>query len=194
VIEGAVHFRTLDQLISDFRNLREGLSLARKSFDNIRNKPAHQPKNEFIADFVNSRFGSFTLSNFVEADQELNAVYSLVLIASAEGSIRRYYQEVGLFKKPKADHTRALKNVFDQFKEKASLENLIEQLKQVKKQNVALHQNESKFLSLLKFRHWMAHGRHWPPNLQLSNPYDYKAEDVHRFLVNFIRSDFPPHR
>jgi hypothetical protein len=99
---------------------------------------------------------------------ELDANYSFSLLASLEASFKIDYL-VRCRLKRKDPLSRALRQIYRGKRERASLEDDI--LEAWKKNTTVPPKVIGDIIGAMKFRHWLAHGRYWPP--RLGRRYDF---------------------
>ena len=114
--------------------------------------------------YVNSKFLTLSLDDiniyFEESELELEHLVCFNLISATEAYLRLdFYKKV--YNKDKSEIGRVFREIHKSNLNKISLENdIIENWKKVYSERKG---DFSSFLGLLKYRHWLAHGRYWKP-------------------------------
>jgi|SRR6185312_7065730 len=126
---------------------------------------------------VNKKFISLTLTEinlyFDNSTNELKHLVCLNLISATEAFLRvDYYKRIK--KRERSKIGRLFRDIENNKENKVSLEDdIIEAWKSIKRSN-----SFSDFLGLLKYRHWLAHGRYWTPKLGREYSFDIAYEIV----------------
>lgn len=120
--------------------------------------------NKTIA--TNLKFYSFTSEEvnkyFEESEIELEHLVCFNLISATEALLRvNFYKKV--YDKDKSEIGRVFRKIHKDKGNKSSLETDI--VENWKLHSPTLKKHFSDFLSLLNYRHWLAHGRYWEPKL-----------------------------
>jgi len=126
---------------------------------------------------VNKKFTAFTIneinSYFDDSKSELKHLVCFNLISATEAFLRADYNR-RVEKKEKTKIGRLFKEIDKNMGVKVFLEeDIIEAWKSVKKKTPF-----SDFLGLLKYRHWLAHGRYWTPKFGRNYSFDIAYEIV----------------
>ncbi|MEK4878732.1 MULTISPECIES: hypothetical protein [Paenibacillus] len=99
---------------------------------------------------------------FISREAELDRLSTFNLLAATEASLRVDFDE-RVNKRGKSDLDRLFLKIYSDNKERVSLEDhILESWKKVKPGVLHIF---SDYKSLLTYRHWLAHGRYWIPNL-----------------------------
>ena len=127
-------------------------------------------KNKIISSFkslnpvIYDKFLTFTLNElndyFNKSDEELEHLVCFDLISATEALLRLDFHKK-VHNKDKSELGRIFRQIYKEKGDKFSLEKDI-----IEKWKVSIPNEKSKFsnfLGLLKYRHWLAHGRYWPP-------------------------------
>ena len=120
---------------------------------------------------INPKFVTLTLDEieryFDDSEDELEHLVCFYIISATEALLRTdYFKKV--YKKDKSDIGKAFRDKYKVSGEKVSLEeDIIEVWKTTDKKRLF-----SDFLGLLKYRHWLAHGRYWKPRLGREYSFD----------------------
>ena len=134
-----------------------------------------------------NKFSTFSLDEvnryFEESEEELEHLVCFDLISATEAHLRLDFDKK-VSKKDKSNLGRAFRNISNINGDKISLENdIIEQWK-ICVSNKKTH--FSNFIGLLKYRHWLAHGRYWVP--KLGQPYDpYNTYSIVEEIFNIVK-------
>lgn len=115
-------------------------------------------KDKFIG-LTPDEFNSY----FQESRKELEHLVCFDLISSAEAVLRSDYHKKVQVKRRNCDLTEKFREIHRDKEDRASLEH---DIIQVWKEVLITEKSKfSKFTGLLKYRDWLAHGRHWTPNI-----------------------------
>jgi hypothetical protein len=121
---------------------------------------------------------------------EVDMNYTLSLLASLEASFRVDYLLRCKLKK-KDSVSRALRLIYKRKKEWASLEDDI--LDVWKKNTTVPPRVIGDMIGAFNFRHWLAHGRYWPPKLgrkyDFFSVYTLTAEVLNSFPLEGVQTD-----
>lgn len=125
-------------------------------------------------------------ASFDDQRDELDSLTMLGLLAAAEADLRVDYL-TRVFERKKDDVSRAFR---DLYKESATRVRLDEDLLEIWLQHAPCKKEVGDFRGALKLRHWLAHGRYWPPKLGRS----YDADDVFLLIraLFAVLPDLPP--
>ncbi len=121
---------------------------------------------------------------FDESQSELEHLVCFSIISATEAHLRiDFYNRV--YSKDKTEIGRHFRKIFKTSGNRVSLE---EDIIETWKQTLTIEKNDfSNFIGLLKYRHWLAHGRYWKPKFgQNYNPittYDI-SENIFEIISN----------
>ena len=135
----------------------------------------------------NDRFIGYTISE-VEAKlrlriNELEQSTSFLILSSLEAQFRMDYLK-RCPKRKKDGLSKAMRNIYQQKGNRASLDDILDFWKQVYPEH---KQVISSVISALQYRNWLAHGRYW--DTKFGRKYDYPflynlAEEVENLLTS----------
>ena len=135
----------------------------------------------------NDRFIGYTISE-VEAKlrlriNELEQSTSFLILSSLEAQFRMDYLK-RCSKRKKDELSKAMRNIYQQKGNRASLDDILDFWKQVYPEH---KQVISSVISALQYRNWLAHGRYW--DTKFGRKYDYPflynlAEEVENLLTS----------
>ncbi len=111
---------------------------------------------------VNEKFAALTFDQineyFSNSEKELQHLACFDLVSATEALLRVDFHN-RIFNKDKSPIGRVFRNIYKKKANKVSLEeDIIETWK-----NITGDNSFSDLLSLLRYRHWLAHGRYWTP-------------------------------
>ena len=138
---------------------------------------------QIVPSHVDDKFITMTLeevnSYFASSVEELEHLVALDLISATEGNLRAdFYSKV--YNKDKSDLARKFRTLYKLKENKISLEeDIIENWKIYSESK----SHFSEFIGLLKYRHWLAHGRYW--NLTKKGR-TYTAEEAYEIAENIF--------
>jgi hypothetical protein len=121
---------------------------------------------------------------FTWGREELDQLFSFDIISATEGLLRRdFYEKVQ--EKRKSDVARRFRKIHKEKGNKISLERDILHTWKDKEPAYKILFNE--LVSLLKYRHWLAHGRYWEP--KFGQPYNTSTSyKISKKIFNFVDS------
>jgi len=156
--------------------------------DALRNYKNEVVQSILIPPVLTPKFFGYTLSeieeHFEENVNELERLVCFDLISATEGALRvDFYSRIAARKK--TDLTRDFKQIRKEKEGRISLEQDI--IEKWKEYYPAQKRFFSDLTGLLKYRHWLAHGRYWVP--KLGKDYDVEStysivEEVMIFIKN----------
>ncbi|NHC41067.1 hypothetical protein G6549_13915 [Bacillus sp. MM2020_1] len=123
---------------------------------------------------ISNQFVGLTVTEvreiFEAREMELDRLATFNILAATEASLRVDFHE-RVNKRGKSDLDRAFLRIYREKRDKISLEeHIIDEWKEFKSDLRHIFTN---FKGLLSYRHWLAHGRYWTPNLSLrKNDFD----------------------
>jgi hypothetical protein len=132
---------------------------------------------------LNSKFLAYTSDElndyFEESNEELERLVCFDLISATEGLLRSdFYSKV--YNKDKSEIGKRFRELHKLKENNISLEQeIIENWKEFSTENKS---DFSRFLGLLKYRHWLAHGRYWIP--RFGQPYN--PETTYEIAENIL--------
>jgi hypothetical protein len=132
---------------------------------------------------LNSKFLAFTSDElndyFEESHEELERLVCFDLISATEGLLRSdFYSKV--YNKDKSEIGKRFRELYKLKENNISLEQeIIENWKEFSTENKS---DFSRLLGLLKYRHWLAHGRYWTP--RFGQPYN--PETTYEIAENIL--------
>ena len=121
---------------------------------------------------------------FKENEIELEHLCSLDMVAATEALLRiDFYKKV--YKKKKSVIAKSFRQLYKEKKDRISLEKDIIRVWQ----SMAAERKHdfSALIGLLKYRHWLAHGRYWKPKLER----EYNAQisyHIARKVADFVKT------
>ncbi|MEI9918799.1 MAG: hypothetical protein WDO14_08345 [Bacteroidota bacterium] len=124
------------------------------------------------------------INYFNESEREIEHLFSFDVIAATEAILRLDFQD-RVTGKRRSEITRQLRTLQKQKGDYISLEEDI--LQTWKDFNPREKKRFSDLIGLLKYRHWLAHGRCWVPNL--GREYNFKLTYfITKEVTDFIKS------
>ncbi len=132
---------------------------------------------------LDTKFFGFTLQDiedyFLESKKELEHLVCFDLISATESALRiDFYTKIS--DRKRLDITKDFKQIQREKEDRVSLEQDI--IEKWKEHYPAEKKYFSALLGLLKYRHWLAHGRYWVPKLG----HDYDVQETYDIVENII--------
>lgn len=100
--------------------------------------------------------------HFSNIEKENELAFCFNLIAATEASLRIDYK-IRVSERLKDDLSRDFREIYKEYGDRVSLEDTI--LEKWKERYPQYKTNIGQYKSILKFRHWFAHGRYWIPKI-----------------------------
>ncbi|HZY81738.1 MAG TPA: hypothetical protein VFE50_19580 [Cyclobacteriaceae bacterium] len=121
---------------------------------------------------------------FIGSEKELDYLFSFDMIAAIEGLLRTHFIQK-VHEREKSDLGREFRKIDKTKNQKISLEkDIIESWKRFRTDQ---KKHFSDLLGLLKYRHWLAHGRYWQP--KLGRQYDvHITYSIAKNIFDIVRS------
>ncbi|MCD4697666.1 MAG: hypothetical protein K8S16_15690 [Bacteroidales bacterium] len=165
--------RSLEFVWSWYSDQTEALIDFRAKIFNLFSTSQSGIKEKFIG-LTSDEFNSY----FQKSKKELEHLVCFDLISSTEAILHSDYHKKVQVKRKNCNLTEKFRVIEKEKKERVSVEDDIIQV--WKDVLITKKSKFSRFIGLLKYRHWLAHGRHWTPNIgqDYSPDIAYEIADV----------------